>query len=204
MAEEMVKPNAVVWDVGANVGLFSICAAARSGRSGLVVAIEPDFWLASLINRTARRLEADHCNCAPVEVLCASISDSNRIARLAIAQRARASNYLVEAVGSTEAKGARCLQPTISLTLDFLLDYFPPPTTLKIDVETHEVGVLKGAARLLREARPTIWCEVSAPNSDEVTALLHDAQYKLYGAQVQPHQAIERAWFHTLAVPILS
>jgi FkbM family methyltransferase len=201
MAEEIVKPAAVVWDVGANVGLFSLCAAALSGQSGLVVAIEPDFWLAHLINRSSQRLEAGRYDCAPVEVLCASISDANRISRLAIAERARASNHLIEATGSSEAKGARCVQPTVSLTLDFLLEYFPAPSVLKIDAETHEVGVLLGAKRLLDEVRPTIWCEVSAQNSEELTKVLHAANYKLYGAQVQPHQPIDRAWFHTLAVP---
>jgi hypothetical protein len=95
----------------------------------------------------------------------------------------------------------RCLQPTVSLTLDFLLEHFPPPAVLKIDAETHEVNILKGAERLLKEARPTIWCEVSAENSSEVTKLLCAAKYELYGAQVQPHPRIERAWFHTLAVP---
>ncbi len=201
MAEEIVKPGSVVWDVGANVGLFSFCAAARSGQSGFVLAIEPDFWLAHLINRSSQQLGAGHHPCAPVEVLCASVSDSNRISKLAIAERARASNYLIEAVGSTEARGARCVQPTVSLTLDFLLQVFPAPSVLKIDAETHEAGVLKGAERLLNEVKPTIWCEVSAENSDEVTRLLHGAQYQLYGAQVQPHLPVDRAWFHTLAVP---
>lgn len=201
MAEEIVKPGSVVWDVGANVGLFSFCAAALSGKAGLILAIEPDIWLANLINRSSQQLRAGQYPCAPVEVLCASISDSNRISKLAIAERARASNHLIEAMGSTEARGARCVQPTVSLTLDFLLEYFPPPSVLKIDAETHEAGVLKGAERLLKEAKPTIWCEVSAENSDEVTKLLHSAKYKLYGAEVRPHRPIDRAWFHTLAVP---
>jgi len=201
MAEEIVKPGSVVWDVGANVGLFSFCAAAMSGQSGLVLAIEPDFWLAHLINRSSQQLEAGQYTCAPVEVLCASISDSNRISKLAIARRARASNYLIEAGGSSEAMGARFVQPTVSITLDSLLEYFPAPSVLKIDAETHEVGVLKGAERVLKEVRPTIWCEVSEQNSDELTRLLHTAKYNLYGAQVQPHRPIERAWFHTLAIP---
>lgn len=204
MAEEIVKPGSVVWDVGANVGLFSFCSAALSGKRGFVLAIEPDFWLAHLMSRSSQRLQANDYTCAQVEVLCGSISDSNRISELAIAQRARASNYLIEATGSTEAKGVRWLQPSISLTLDFLLEYFPPPSVLKIDVETHEVNVLKGAQRLLKEVRPTIWCEVSAQNSEDVTTLLHAANYKLYGAQVQPHQPIKRAWFHTLAIPTTS
>ncbi len=201
MAEEMVKPGSVVWDVGANVGLFSFCAAALAGQSGFVLAIEPDFWLAHLINRSSQQLRAGKYTAAPVEVLCAAISDSTRISKLAIAQRARASNYLIEATGSTEASGVRCVQPTVSLTLDSLLEYFPAPSVLKIDAETHEVSVLKGAERLLKEVRPAIWCEVSTENSDEVTNLLHGAKYKLYGAQVRPHQPTNRAWFHTLAIP---
>jgi len=201
VAEEIVKSNSTVWDVGANVGLFSFCAAAMSGRSGFVLAIEPDFWLAHLISRSSRRHATGNYECAGVEVLCASVSDANRISKLAIAQRSRSSNHLIEAVGSTEAKGARCLQPTVSLTLDSLLEHFPPPSVLKIDAETHEVNILKGAERLLKEARPTIWCEVSAENSNEVTELLYAAKYELYGAQVTPHPHIKRAWFHTLAVP---
>jgi FkbM family methyltransferase len=201
VVEEIVKSGSVVWDVGANVGLFSCCASFMSGRRGSVLAIEPDFWLAHLLSRSAQRLAAGRYGGADIEVLCASVSDSNRISKLAIAQRARSSNHLIEAVGSTEAKGARSLQPTVSLTLDFLLEHFPPPSVLKIDAETHEVNILKGARRVLEEARPTIWCEVSAENSSEVTELLHTAKYELYGAQVTPHPHIKRAWFHTLAVP---
>jgi FkbM family methyltransferase len=177
MAEEIVKPGSVVWDVGANVGLFTFCAASMAGKAGSVLAIEPD-------------------------VLCASVSDSNRISQLAIAQRARSSNYLVEATGSTEASGARCLQPTVTVTLDFLMEHFPHPSVLKIDAETHEGDILQGGERLLKEARPTIWCEVSAENSSEVTELLHASKYELYGAQVSPHQLTSRAWFHTLALPL--
>lgn len=199
MAEELVKPGSVVWDIGANVGLFTFCASALAGTAGFVLSVEPDHWLAHLISRSSHHLAAERIS--NVEVLCASISDSTRISRLEIAERARASNHLIEARGSTQAKGSRALQTSVTLTLDFLLNYFPAPSVLKIDVETHELSVLRGAERLLRQVRPAIWCEVSEENSVAVTELLHNADYELLGAAVRPHPRIERAWFHTLAVP---
>lgn len=201
MAEELVKPGSIVWDIGANVGLFSFCAAALAGPSGFVLSVEPDLWLAHLVSRSSRELASAHAKCSEVKVLCASISDSTRISELQIAERARASNHLMEAEGATQTGGSRAAQPTICVTLDSLLDHFPPPTVLKIDVETHEAAVLRGATRLLRTARPIIWCEVLHENSGKVTELLHDAGYELYGAQTTPHPRIDRAFFHTLAVP---
>jgi FkbM family methyltransferase len=154
-----------------------------------------------LIIRSFQGLNPDRYVYSDIKVLCASVSDSNRISELEVAERGRASNHLAEAIGSTQAKGTRYVQPTVSLTLDFLLDYFPAPSVLKIDVETHENAVLKGAAQLLKEVRPTIWCEVSPQNSEELTNLLHGANYELYGAETKPHQHTNRAWFHTLAIP---
>jgi hypothetical protein len=42
---ELVRPSDVVWDIGANVGLFTFAAAARAGHNGHVIAFEPDTWL---------------------------------------------------------------------------------------------------------------------------------------------------------------
>jgi FkbM family methyltransferase len=204
MVEELVRPGTTVWDVGANVGLFSFCAAALAGPSGFVLSIEPDLWLAQLVDRSSQELSLSRSTCSCVQVLCASVSDSSRVTELSISERARSSNHLVHASGSTQAKGSRYNQLTVSLTLDFLLEHFPPPSVLKIDVETHEANVLRGATRLLREVRPTVWCEVSHENSDEVTRLLREAGYQLYGAATQPHMRTERAWFDTLGIPVES
>src|SRR5271168_2308423 len=66
MARELVRPASVVWDVGANVGLFAFSAAAMAGPSGLVLAIEPDIWLAHLVDRSAREIARRKLPAAPV------------------------------------------------------------------------------------------------------------------------------------------
>ena len=201
MARELVRPGAVVWDVGANVGLFAFSAAALAGPSGLVLAIEPDFWLAHLMDRSSREIAVKNPLAAPVKILCASVSDGVRVSELEIAERARASNHLVGISGSTQTGGYRHLQPTVSVTLDSLLANLPAPHVLKIDVEAHEAEVLRGAARLLESARPVIWCEVDPKNAEAVSRLLHERDYQLFGAANVPHPAIARAWWNTLAVP---
>jgi FkbM family methyltransferase len=200
MADELVQPGSIVWDAGANVGLFSFCAAARCGRAGFVLAVEPDLWLANLINRSARQLASKKYSCAEVKVLCAAVSDSIEVAELRIAESGRASNQLAPTQGAIQPEQARYSQPVTCLTLDLLLARFPAPTVLKIDVESHEINVLKGAKRLLEEVKPVIWCEVLRENSAEVTELLQDAGYDLYGAEDNPHPRISQAWFHTLAI----
>ena len=53
LVKEFVKPGVVVWDIGANIGLFSFAAASMAGSAGLVVALEPDAWLVQLLRRSA-------------------------------------------------------------------------------------------------------------------------------------------------------
>jgi len=204
MAREMVQPGNVVWDVGANVGLFSFCAAALAGPSGIVLAIEPDLWLAQLLARSARAVANGHSRAAaPVAVLCAALSKSAGVSQLQIAERGRASNHLTETRGSSQVGGDRYLQQTVTLSLDFLLEHFQPPSVLKIDAEAAEVKVLQGATKLLRTARPLIWCEVASDNSVAVAELLHEAGYEIYAAALPASERtpLPRASWNTLAKP---
>jgi hypothetical protein len=86
LARELVKPGATVWDVGANLGLFSFAAAGLAGPGGRVFAVEPDMYLVGLLRRSAR-LKNDHA--APVSVIPCAVSEEISLAVFNIAERAR-------------------------------------------------------------------------------------------------------------------
>src|SRR6267142_4647235 len=73
LAREFVHKDAVVWDVGANVGLFAFGSAYLSGPRGLVVALEPDAWLVQLLRRSSIGQPA---SCAPVHIVPAAVARS--------------------------------------------------------------------------------------------------------------------------------
>jgi FkbM family methyltransferase len=196
-AAEFVAAGDVVWDIGANVGLFSFAAAARAGTAGRVIAVEADIWLANLLRRSARQANRR----APVDVLPVAVSDAVGVARFQIAERSRAANFLADAHGSSQAGGIRETQQVMSVTLDWLLERFPAPNVLKIDVEGAELQALSQAQRLLAQVRPIIVCEVREQHAAAVAELLHAHGYSLYDLAARRRVPLTLAAFNTLALP---
>ena len=194
-----VRPGSTVWDVGANVGLFGFAAAGVAGPEGSVLALEADDWLAALVRRSAQ-LNAG--TMAAVSVLGVAVSDRVGVAQFAIARRGRASNFLREAEGSSQAGGVRETRLAMTVTLDWLLERFKPPDVIKIDVEGAEHLVLAGAARLLQSVRPIILCEVAPRNRAPLARLFREAEYTLYPATPGASApSIVQPVANTLAIP---
>lgn len=174
LAREWLSEDSVVWDVGANIGVFSLAAASRV-RKGSILAIEPDPWIFGLLARSANRLETGR-----VRPLCTAISDNVGIADLAIAERGRASNFLARFDGRSQAGGVRLFQSVPLLTLDVLSDSLAAyPTHIKIDVEGAEWAVLQGGRKILATARPKLFVEVGPDTEDLVTGYLESLGYAL-------------------------
>jgi FkbM family methyltransferase len=174
LVAETVKPGDTVWDIGANVGLFTFAAAVAAGPAGSVLAVEPDTMLAGLLRRSAA-LNTGH---APVDVLPAAVSDDLSVARFHIARRNRSTNHL-DGFGTSQTGGVRVTELVPTFTLDWLAAYFATPDIIKIDVEEAEAAVLAGGSRVLGLAS-TIICEVAARNSAVVRDILSRHGYVLY------------------------
>jgi FkbM family methyltransferase len=110
LAAEVIRPGDVVWDIGANMGLFTFAAAVAAGPGGHVLAVEPDTDVARLLRRSAGGDgdRAANAGRAPVEVLPAAVSDDLSVARFHVARRNRATSHLA-GFGTAMAGGsARC------------------------------------------------------------------------------------------------
>jgi FkbM family methyltransferase len=180
MARELVRPGMTVWDIGANVGLFAFAAAALGAQ---VLAVEPDIWLSNLLHRS--RL----LNGLPVTVLSAAVGDALGVGKLYLSAQGRASNSM---------RGSGAYQTTVTVTLDWLVEQFQPPSVVKMDIEGMEAVALRGASQLL-QLKPTILCEVTREH-ELVGNILTGAGYKMYGARTAERNPLQRPYCETLAI----
>lgn len=199
-ARRYIREGQVVWDIGANVGVFSFAAASIVGPSGRILCVEPDAWLVHLLRQSAMLRENGKLQ---IEILPAAVTDRLDIVRLNIARRGRATNYISGSLGSSQTGGVRDTQLVPGVSLDWILDRYPRPAFVKIDVEGSEYKALAGATRLLSEAKPVIFCEVASELSERVTSILRQYGYALYDADSGmkiPVNYASAAW-NTLACP---
>lgn len=189
VARRYVQPGMTIWDIGANVGLFSFCAAAKGAR---VYSIEADTFLVGLLRKSQR---ATGLQVNPIPL---AVSDHVGLAEFHIAQRGRSANHI--GVGMSDAGGTRWTESVPCATLDWLAEKIPPPDFIKIDVEAMENAVLRGGVNLLRSRHPKIFCEVSEdPKSrSETTNILVALEYRLFN--VKNDSWVDSAVFSTLAV----
>jgi FkbM family methyltransferase len=170
LALSRVRTGEVVWDIGANVGLFGLSCAAVGG---VVIAVEPDLKCAQMLRRSA---SSNDCSEALRVIPCA-VSDRVGIASFSVARRSNSTSHLTEVVGSTQTGGSACRVDVPTITLDSLLAFAPPPNFVKIDVEGAELQVLAGAILVLGSARPVVYFEFADENIDACTELLDRAGY---------------------------
>jgi len=120
-----------------------------------------------------------------------------------VARRGRATNYISGSPGSSQTGGVRDTQLVPGVNLDWILDRYPRPAFVKIDVEGSEYKAPAGATRMLSEAKPVIFCEVASKLAEGVTSILRQYGYAVYdadsGMKISANPA-SAAW-NTLACP---
>jgi len=174
--ERLVEPGSVVYDIGANVGFFSLLSSVLAGPEGQVVAFEP---LPRNIRYLRRHIQINHLG--NVTVIEAAVSDHDGKAAFNLGPST--------AMGRLASVGELNVQ---MVSLDTLLaeGKLAPPDVIKLDVEGAEYDALCGGRDLLDLYRPLLFLDTHGRKAHHFTlALLGELGYRLEILDEKPIQA---------------
>lgn len=142
----------VMWDIGANMGIYSLYAAVH--RNARVLAFEPAAANYYLLNRNIELNGLSN----KVTAYCLAFSDDEMLAEMHMRMTEFAgsmSSFGVNVDNSNEHFDATFLQGMLGISIDtFIERYAPPfPNHLKIDVDSIEDLIIRGAANTLKDPR---------------------------------------------------
>lgn len=176
--------DSVLWDIGANVGVYSLYAAWCRGAR--VIAFEPS---AANFHALTRNIELNPTQ-DRITAYCVALSGETGLGVLNMASSAMGTALSQFGVAGERSRYWNDQAPTAShgmvgFTVDDFIAQFPVPfpTHVKLDVDGLEWPILQGATRLLRDKRlRSVIVELTVTDERERTAavaLLDDAGLKL-------------------------
>ena len=148
-----LPPEAVLWDIGANVGVFTLYAAVA--RRARVLAFEPS---AANFHVLARNVSLNQLN-DRVTAYCVALSGTTELGTLNVASpdMGTAMSHFGKAGEMSRywSGGGGASHGMVGLTVDEFIERFQPsfPTHLKMDVDGLEWPILQGAVKTLRDPR---------------------------------------------------
>ena len=172
------KENSTLYDIGANIGLYSIYAAKTKNCS--VNAFEPCFFNTDYLAKNIYK-NSLHKN---INIFPIVLGDINQLISFNT-PNTMSGNALSQAnfKSSANSFAAECIYNLPCFTLDIIIKYFKlkQPDYLKIDVDGAELEILKGSKVTLKKVK-SILIEVDNSNllkKDKITEILINNQFKL-------------------------
>lgn len=150
-----IEPGSVVYDIGANVGVYAARMARLAGPEGRVVCVEANPLCVQFLRTNLMLTSTDNFDILPVAVL-----DRNGETRFAL-------NYGNSNLGLSEVShhygvkaGHEIVVPCYRL--DYLIEKFHlrPPAVIKMDIEGAEHRAILGMRKTLRTHRPVLMLEI--------------------------------------------
>lgn len=159
---DAMAPGGVFFDIGANVGFFTLVAAGAVDRTGTFVAFEPRPDVAAALSANAAR------NDLTVDVRPVAVGEVDGTTDLLVADHP----------GGATIEASKAVDTVETVTVDqvtidrLVVDRgeLPVPDVVKIDVEGAEPAVIRGMSATLALGRTTVVYEIDAATSEEVEA----------------------------------
>lgn len=191
--ETLMKPSEVIFDIGANVGNYSLIIARHLNKNTRIFAFEPAWFNFMQLNRNVVLNGFENC----IFPMCAALSQQTGISWLNYSTLEYGSSLhsLGKAVRLRDQKFSPALrQPVASFSVDEtvkLLDTVP--NHIKIDVDGLETEILSGAADTL--ANPSLksilveFCSDNPADQEAIQGVL-SAGFKVWNIEQKPRNEI--------------
>ncbi|WP_439398304.1 FkbM family methyltransferase [Bradyrhizobium sp. PMVTL-01] len=157
-----VKPGMTVFDVGAHAGYYTLMLSRLVGHEGRVFAFEANPENAKKLRRHLQINDVKN-----VELIEAAVSDRTGEAFFEVDPHSDKYGYM----GTLAESGT----PVRTV----MLDEFPVPDLVKMDIEGAETRAFAGASRLLSEHRTAIFLALHDQTIEEAPALLKRHNFRL-------------------------
>ncbi len=197
--ENFLKPGMTVIDIGAHHGFYTLLASKQVGAAGKVYAFEPS---PRERKRLKRHLRLNKCANVQIEGL--ALGSENGEADLFVVEGAE------DYCNSLRAPMVEAETRKIAVTVTTLDDYLsrnaiPRVDFIKLDVEGAELGVLRGAEKLLSKApRPVLLVEVYDIRTAPWGYAAKDIVGFLAGMGYQWYRLLERGAVETIDARLAS
>ncbi|HEY2407147.1 MAG TPA: FkbM family methyltransferase [Polyangiaceae bacterium] len=161
-------PGMTVYDIGANVGFFSILAARLVGHSGKILAFDPLPTNTQMVEYNAKLNGFEQ-----VEVHRAALGNEDGEAAFVISSDPNWGKLKGIGVPASVSGEERVVIHRID---SLVAGGLPAPELIKIDVEGAEVAVLEGGSSTLRTARPILFIDLHGTNQG-ISRILRESGY---------------------------
>jgi len=164
------KPGTDILDIGANIGYNTLMFSDY----GPVIAFEPVFHQIVKLNVEGNTLRHD------VQVAMCALSDVKEVREMNIPAHGCESNTHINYGGTTLHASGDWKGAGVKVNCERLDDiYSGVPSFIKLDVEGHELQVLKGAEETIRKHKPVLLVEIGNFSEDhEVHKCIKSMGYK--------------------------
>lgn len=145
-----VKPGDCAFDIGANIGDYTECMLKLVGPGGTVCAFEPNPEIAGHL---AARLDAPH-----LRINVCAVSDAVEVRRPFFVDAREGMQGVASSLKRLDgmAEASRPIEVETTTVDHFCSARGVTPDLIKIDVEGHELEVLRGATETIQARRPVI------------------------------------------------
>jgi FkbM family methyltransferase len=156
-----LRPGMTAYDIGANIGFFSLLAARLVGTAGRVTAFEADPEVAARLRENVIRNQG-----GPISVEEKAVwSSSNPVFFARADAEVSPDRGLGHVIDKDSERSARSTIRVEAVSVDEYVRQSATPDFIKCDVEGAEVEVFRGAEKLLSEKSPLILCEMHGEES---------------------------------------